>query len=342
MKKAMGNPLLSWIFWVALVMGHLTVMSICRAATPPAPEKKLERIIVVYPSPGTIFAVLEVTRRKGFFQEEGLDADLVVMRSSVAIPALMSGEIDYAYHAGSALRAAIKGVPVKVIIFAGQKSVHVVVSRPDIKEFSDLRGKTFAVSTPGASEDVITREILRLHGMEPGKDAKLLSVGDGTMRMLALQKGLADASILPAPQNILARKEGYRWILQVGDYLDAPVTGGLLIATSDRKLRENPGQVKRAIRAMLRGVLYMLDHRNEAAEIAASWLKIDKDLAFAVQEVEFKTFIRDGSVGAKGLRGEIELARRQAGIKEAVTPEKIADFTLLEEARRELGLAVQP
>ena len=62
-----------------------------------------------------IFLAAGVAQHKGFFKDEGLDADIVVMTAPASIAALSNGDIDYTLLTGSVIRAAIRGLPLRIV-----------------------------------------------------------------------------------------------------------------------------------------------------------------------------------------------------------------------------------
>ncbi len=72
-----------------------------------------------------------LTVKRGFFKEEGIEAEVIRMNANVAIRALASGDTDYTMIFGSVVRAAIRGLPVKVVASFIDGSTHALVSRPE-------------------------------------------------------------------------------------------------------------------------------------------------------------------------------------------------------------------
>src|SRR5439155_12326316 len=111
----------------------------------------LERPVrIVYPgiSIGAMVPALAID--KGFFQQEGLQVEFIVMPTSTGITALI-GEVDYSTTASSAIGAAVRGLPVKILMFYVQRPYHAIVAQKGIKSINDLRGKTIATSGPGGA-----------------------------------------------------------------------------------------------------------------------------------------------------------------------------------------------
>src|SRR4051812_4578957 len=92
-----------------------------------------EHIIIGTPSRGLFEFPAVVAIRKGFYRDEGLETDKVQMQPAVAVKALISGDIDYLMAWGSAVRAAVTGVPLKAVVGMAARPLHVLVARPGIK-----------------------------------------------------------------------------------------------------------------------------------------------------------------------------------------------------------------
>src|SRR5688572_33373062 len=84
-----------------------------------------ERITMATPSRGLFEFPVVVAMRKGFFKEEGIDVDKVQVQPALGVKALMSGDVDYLLAWGSALRAAVTGVPIKAVVGFAGRPLHV-------------------------------------------------------------------------------------------------------------------------------------------------------------------------------------------------------------------------
>src|SRR5687767_15281954 len=114
-------------------------------------------LFIVFPAPNTqaaekirisvsgsynmIFLSGGVAQHKGFFKDEGLDADIVVMGAAPSIAALSNGDIDFTLLTGSVIRAAIRGLPVRLVAGLMTSSPHVLLASPEIKSVKELSGK---------------------------------------------------------------------------------------------------------------------------------------------------------------------------------------------------------
>lgn len=101
-----------------------------------------ERIrISVSGSYNMIFLCAGISQKKFFFKSEDLDAEIVLMRAATSIAALSSGDIDYTMLRGSVIRAAIRGLPVRLVAGLMDSSPHVLLALPEIKSVKELREK---------------------------------------------------------------------------------------------------------------------------------------------------------------------------------------------------------
>ena len=180
-------------------------------------------------APGASSTPLPLAQKKGFFREEGLEAETIRMSSTVAAAALASGEADYVIGM-SALRGAVQGLPLKVVASYIQGSTQTLVARSDIKTVSELKGRTISIGTPGGSPDRHARLMIKHFGLEPDKDVKFASGGLTEGRLARLQQGLIDATVVPVPLDLQAKKLGLNVLARAYEIFTYP-EGGLVTTT---------------------------------------------------------------------------------------------------------------
>ena len=76
----------------------------------------------------------EISKRKGFYQEEGLDVRKIVVRTPLHVAALLAGELDYSTVTGIILSASVQGMPLKTVMGWFDKPLHMLIARPNIKK----------------------------------------------------------------------------------------------------------------------------------------------------------------------------------------------------------------
>jgi NitT/TauT family transport system substrate-binding protein len=299
--------------------------------------KKEVTLIEGISSPDFGYVPSFIARAKGFLASEGVDLKIVVMRATVSVPALVSGEVQFAVH-GSAMTAAMKGAPLKAIFFTYHTSIMQFTVPPNIKKPDDLRGKVIAISSPGGSQDQATRLILKKLGLDPDRDVKLLPIGDAKARVIGMETG----QIAGSANNIdiaaeLVRK-GYRILANSSEVYPVPFSG---MASSDMFMRKSPELVKKWLRAHVRALLLIRQNPDEAAQIAARELKLDRDAAREAikQAAGFMSVEDPGGCTEQGIRLQIQYSAERLGMDpQGVKTSDVADFTLLREVQREMGI----
>ena len=237
----------------------------------PQKEAAAERIVIGTPSRGLFEFPSVVAIRKGFYKEEGLDTDKVQMQPAIAVKALISGDIDYLMAWGSAVRAAVTGVPIKAVVGLASRPLHVLIARPDIKTPKDLKGKVIGVDSVAGTVDYLSRVAVRHFGLEPEKDVKIIVTGESPTRLAALRAGSIDATPIDVAFAMKAEDEGFKRFLYLGDIIELPLSG---IAVMEKKIQTQREQVKKVIRATIRGTRFMKQNRTETIQMVSDYLRI--------------------------------------------------------------------
>jgi len=294
-----------------------------------------EKIRIGYPDFNSSTFTLPLAQMRGFFQEEGLQAELVRIRSAVAIPALTSGEIDFHTVVSPALAAALRGIPVRLVACFTPGLTTAIIARPELKTVQDLKGKTIGLNSIGGGLENTVRMMLKHYGLDPDRDVKFLATGTVDTRFAALKQGLTVATAGSTPVDYLGKKLGYVVLARAYDLFSYPNTG---LVASVKKIKENPDQLKRVIRAGIKANRYLHQNRDGTILAIMQWMKVDKETAAATYDGSAKSFNEDGSVSDAGLRIAVNEAKKASNITRDIAIGEIADFTVLREAQKEMGI----
>ena len=293
-----------------------------------------EKIRIGFPEFNSSTFTLPMAHIKGFFQEEGLQAELIRIRSAVALPALTSGEIDYHTVVAPAVTAALRGIPVRVVACFTPGLTTTIIARPEIKTIQELKGKTIGLNSIGGGLESTVRIMLKHYGLDPDKDVKFLATGGIETRFAALKQGLTMATAGSSPADYLGKKFGYVVLARAYDLFSYPNTG---LVAGVKSIKDNPDRLKRVIRAGIKANRYILQNRDGTIQVMMQWMKVDRDTATATYDGSVKSFNDDGSVSDTGLRIAIDEARKATNITREVAFSEVADFSVLREAQREMG-----
>jgi len=246
---------------------------------------------------------------------------------------LMSGEVDYHGVADSALRLAARGAPLKAIFFGAMRPNYFLMAKPQVKSVSELRGKLIGMVRFGDTVELATRIALSREGLDPQKDAIPIMIGLPTTRVAALAAGSIDATIAVPPDNVLLKQKGFRELLFLGDAVEFPSNG---FATTDRQLTEKRDLNKRTLRALYRGLTFARERPDDSIQIIEREWKVDNAVARESYASLAKSFSRDGTANDAGIKfhlQQIQTSDKGAG---DISLNKVVDFRLLEEIRREM------
>ena len=303
---------------------------------------RAERIRTAIPQANLNYLSIFVADARGFFRDEGLDNETVVISGPLSIAALLSGDVDFSGAGGSGMRAALKGAPVKGIMFQADKVTFYLVVDPSIKNAADLKGKKIAIGSPGDTQDRIMTMFAERGGVS-ARDIIRISMGaDTNTRVMAIKSGAAQATTVDPGGLIFAQKEGLHSLGFLGDLFPMPFQG---FVTTDRKIRENPGQIKRWLKAAIRGLIFVRERPEESVDLGIKKLQLgNATRAMIVEGV--KNYLRavsqpiPGLPSAEGIKNFLEYdIKIPLQIKEDIPPERLLSLQLVEEVKKEMEAA---
>ena len=294
-----------------------------------------EPIRIAMPSKSLTFLNFYLAEKFGLFKNEGLEASFPVGKADVQLTAVITGEMDYIAAAGTSLRGAATGLPVKALMFALDKPLFFMMVKPETKRIQDLKGKAVAVTAVAATDALGARAMAKAAGMNPDQDLVFLSAGNTANALAAIQAGSAAAAMLSIPFNLKAEELGHRSLGNAADYLRTVLSG---LATSDARIKANPAQVKRTIRAAMRGMDFARDPGNQEKIIPYIMedFQLDRKTAEASLREIVKHYSKDGTTSEDAVRTDIEFVREQNKLKTAIPTAQGLDYSLLKEVLAEL------
>ena len=294
-----------------------------------------DKIRIGVPELNAQFAPLALAEKKGFFREDGLQGEVIRINPTVALAALVSGELDYWTVIGNSVAAAIQGVPLRVLACYVPGSPSALIARPEFKSVPELRGKTVGLNTSGGALESTARLIFKHFGLDPDKEIKFLALGTSERRLSAMKQGLTAATMGSPPLDFLGKKMGFVVLARAHELFSYPTSG---VVASVKKIKEKPDEIKRVIKAGIKANRYIRQNREGTIESMTEWTKADKEMATAGYESVLKLFNDDGSVPEKGLLLVIEELKKLGKVEREIAPSDVADLSILREAQRELGI----
>ena len=322
----------SFKFAIVLALTAVMVTSLANRVTFAA-GRELEKVRIGYSVGGLIPFPLIVAKENHFFEQAGFDVEMINIPPTIAVTALVSGDIQYVIFAGTTLNAAVRGLPVKLVMVYNDRPLFSLMSRPEIRSIKELKGKVLGVATLTSGESFLSRRLLKDAGIDADKEMTLRVIGNTPDRLQALRAGAVDATTLTVPVDILAERMGLRRLAFMGETLES-INGGY--GVSERWLQQRPDQIKKMIAVAFRGMAYARAQRQESvALIMAKW-KMERDVAEKAFDLMIKTWTDKGVASDQALQEGIDESLRVTKTKQSVPISRVADFTLAREAYREM------
>jgi NitT/TauT family transport system substrate-binding protein len=206
-------------------------------------------------------------RDRKFFEAEGFDAKMIIIKTEAALAALAAGDLDYSTLSTSSIEGALKGLPLRVIAVTNKHPLLGLVVRKGINSVADLRGKKLSVSSFGGATYGAALYLLKNNGLRPKQDVIILAGGTNSVRVGALKQGAVDAVLLSSPEDIKAAAEGFNILLDVGSDYRLPWGG---ISTTQSKIDRNPVETEKFVRALLRATRSITEPQNK--QDVTGWL----------------------------------------------------------------------
>ena len=295
----------------------------------------VEKIRIGVPELNAQFLPLALAEKRGYFKEDGLQGEIIRINPTVALAALVSGELDYWTVIGNSVGAIIQGAPLRVLACYVPGSPSALIVRPEFKSVQELKGKAIGLNTSGGALESIGRLIFKHFSLDPDKEIKFLPLGTNERRFSAMKQGLTAGTMGSPPLDFLGKKMGFVVLARAYELFSYPTSG---VIASARKIKEKPDEVKRVIAAGIKATRYIRQNREGTIQFMTEWSKIDKEMATATYDSVLKLFNDDGSVPDKGLLLVIDELRKLGKVEREISVKEVADLSLLREAQRELGI----
>jgi NitT/TauT family transport system substrate-binding protein len=278
-------------------------------------------------------SALYVARDRGYFQKEGLEVELILMRGGVANQALIAGNVEFTTVPKAGLQAALQGAPLKVVLSTFHKPMFWLYSRPEIHSVKDLHSKKVAVSSLGAAGDSALRELIKKNGMDENRDVAILAIGTTATRLGALTSGVVDAAMMTFPHNITAADSGFRELVSFIASDIIQLQGA--IVTREALLNTESGVVEKFLRATIKGIIYFSINRGGAVSILARNAQSQETLAAKIYDLVKPALTPEGILSDE-LQKRVMAPLLDRINKRDVATSRFFDFTLARKLNSEI------
>jgi ABC-type nitrate/sulfonate/bicarbonate transport system substrate-binding protein len=286
------------------------------------------------------YGPLWLAQKLGFYEREGLDVQIVVMRGTpITIQALATESI-YIANAGTdgVIGAVDRGLDLAMVgSLLNNLSMSLVAAKP-YKTFDDLRGKTIGSQTITTGTGFALRLVLRAHGLEYPRDYQILNIGGVSDRYVALQTGQIAATPLSVPLDITAKQQGFNVLGYFADDLPNYFLNPYIVKRSWAE--KNRPLVVRFMKAIALTHRWLFDNRDAACGYLSKEMSVTVENCRIAWEYSVKNRVwdRNADLSSDGVRTMIKIVAEINNQKEPLAPPaKYIDQSYLKQALAELG-----
>ena len=306
-------------------------------ATPVWSQTTMEKLSIAYSSRSIASIDLYVALDKGFFREEGLDVQVVQVRSNIAIAAALTGEVQAIGSIGTVIRAIERSdAPLKIVAVNLKRPLFWLVTRPEFGSIGALKGKVLGTTTFGGAQHVAAIRMLRKGGLDPEKDITVIVAGDVPTQLQSLVSGAIQAAALSPPTIILARDKFKMKILASSMEEFPSIQNGL--AVPEKLLKDRRELVKRLLRARAKATRYFWENERGASEVLAKYLKVEFPVALESYRLSRPAFTTNGIPTDNELAEYLKMDAEFMALPKPTPAAKVFDFSLQREVNQELGV----
>lgn len=257
-----------WIFVCALFVANLFPTEVYAAQ----PRKlRLAFSALAYANPP-----FWIAHELKLFEKYGLDSELIYVSGSRPIQAMLGGSVDVSQVGGAAAVAAIaQGAEVAILGTVFTRLTFAIHAATQIKQISDLKGKTIASGSVGGNSYFAGLLFLSRFGWVANRDVGLIPAGGSPEVMAGLLQGKFQAGVLTPPTSTMAARMGYREIFDLAS-LDFPFP--VISVVSTRKFIEaNPDTILNVLRATAEAIYLYKTRPDLTLPVVAKYMRVPKD-----------------------------------------------------------------
>jgi NitT/TauT family transport system substrate-binding protein len=220
--------------------------------------------------------ILLMAAQRGFYKKMGLDVEIVrVKDDQIPLKATIAGDLD-SFEGGpsGALVAAARGADIKVIGCSWLIVPHAIFTHDDIASVDQLKGKTIAISSPGAFPDIFAKGALA-HYNVPVDDVKFASLGGDLDRYKALVARVADGAVISGEYAPIAAKEHIKMLVTAEEAL--PMFVRMCLHATGKNLAARADDAAKFLAGEMLGLRYAVTHKDEAMKVTQEVASIKPD-----------------------------------------------------------------
>jgi ABC-type nitrate/sulfonate/bicarbonate transport system substrate-binding protein len=265
-------------------------------------------------------------KSKGLFDREGIDLEIIVMRPPIGVTALQANEVDYSASTGLSVRAAMKGLPLRTVMFSQTRLSFSLIGQPGM---TAAKIRNVAVSGIGSLAHYAALTLMKRLNNEK---VAYIATNTTANSYASLTGKAVDAAILSPPYTSMATLAGY---VDLGNTFDVrDMQGGLVVRTAHMQSQRE--QVKAMIRASLHSLDLLFRSQEEVTAYLQQYFGLEPKVAADSYRILKEVLTPDGDIEEAVLKAIVDRIKQESGISAEIALDRLVDLSILREVRGEL------
>ena len=213
---------------------------------------------------------------KLFEKYGGYESELIYVGGSRPIQAMLGGSIDVSQVGGAAaVAAAANGAGIAILGTVFSRLTFAIHANPQIKQISDLKGKTIAAGAIGGNSYFAALAFLRHFNWVANRDVSVMAAGGSPEVLAGMLQGRFQAGVLTPPTSHTAAKAGYREVFDLAG-LDFPFPVISVVSTR-RYVDANSETILNVLRATSEAIYLYKTRPDVTIPVVAKYMRVPKD-----------------------------------------------------------------
>jgi NitT/TauT family transport system substrate-binding protein len=292
-----------------------------------------EKVKIGYPAFTGAYTPLWIAVEEGLGRKYGLDLEVIYAGRTSPGLLLESGAVQYTVQTGfGTVQTYARGMKDHVIIasFASTTGFS-IYSRPQITKAADLRGKIIGTAIPGDVTNTLVRYVLKNRlSLDPAREVKIVPLGEPPNVLPALEKGVVDAAILGTPARLLAKKMGFRELLDFDELgVQVPYVG---VSALKATVKKSPDTTVKLVASLTEAIQVFKTNKEK------SLLAMKKYLRGASEEILGETYGYFSSrtqrfpyPSIEAIRTALDMLSDEYPQARSVDPREVADLSFVKQ-----------
>lgn len=274
-----------------------------------------------------------VAFERGYFTEEGLTLNRITVGGGIATQTLVANKLDFSSSGSSAMSAAIRGGPVKVVYTnLSRPAYKLVTNKPEIRTMQDLIGRKIAINTHGDTGHLATLLLLKKHHVN-AKSVLFIAVRSNDAKLPAFLAGAVDAAPLTAGEITKIGPDKGRIFADFRTEIQMVYTG---VAVSNRFLAERPMTVERFMRGLAKGREFARRFKEPTIAIMAKRNPLPVEALSLDYDIALGSMTDEGWISDETLNEEVKTRAELVNATKVPDVGTIFDYTLIKKAYTDL------